>query len=214
MTSALKKKLDEIRAIAPELNSAIDEANGIVKHVEKVLVEEAAIGVSAEADAFLTRMEASTAFLEEQVVEKLVRYRLCFGRVNGAYCINVMRTEYGDFNGAFTREEDSDLTPWSSCDRDTRIAAFEKLPQLIDVIIDKARKLAESTKRTVDVVRELIMDESIPNEIGAPESFEDKMKKIDPRRGGILGGGSVDPRRGGVLGDDSTPLQGRRRPKA
>ena len=48
MTDELKRRMAKLREIAPRLNAATDQASKLVAQVEKFLVEELHIGVSAE----------------------------------------------------------------------------------------------------------------------------------------------------------------------
>ena len=52
MTDELKKRMARLRELAPRLNSATDQASRLVAMVEKFLVEELHIGISAESTEF------------------------------------------------------------------------------------------------------------------------------------------------------------------
>jgi hypothetical protein len=157
MTSAFKKKLDEIRAIGPELNSAADEANRIVKEVERVLVQETKIGVRATTSCF--GVEQRT--VDGETHKQELRRRLAFGRVNGVYCIHVDDGfyRYDEATEGMDEEVYSEHTPWSRCDRDTRLAAFEKLPELIDEIVNRAKCVVKTARETAAKVKNLIADD-------------------------------------------------------
>jgi hypothetical protein len=160
MTGPLQKQLDEVRAIARELNSAIDEVNKVVKHVETVLVKETKIGITvfSKFDSDYRRVEDEHG---ETVEEEVCSY-IKFGRIDGDYCIHITRRTFRESHagsGHFQNEIRSESTLWSGCDRETRLAAFRKLPELVQSIIDEARKLAGSAKETAAQVKELTGDE-------------------------------------------------------
>jgi hypothetical protein len=160
MTSALKKQLDEIRALAPMLNSAIDEANKIVGEVEKVLVHEAKVGVSATSGWFRSEVRRITDESTDETTDEEVRYYLGFGRVMGVYCVYIDETTYQKDNyGFFNEEVDSSKKAWSCYDRETRLESFQKLPELIDNIVTAAKELAESAKKTAAQVKAMVNDD-------------------------------------------------------
>jgi hypothetical protein len=69
-----------------------------------------------------------------------VCHHLGFGRVAGVYCIHIDSTAYHkDDYGDFNREVGSGKKAWSDCDRETRLAAFQKLPELISNLVTKAQ---------------------------------------------------------------------------
>ncbi len=48
---------------------------------------------------------------------------------------------------------------WPSCPRETKLKAFEKLPDLLDKIIEEAERLAQTSDATRVKVEEMIGDE-------------------------------------------------------
>lgn len=69
-------------------------------------------------------------------------------------------------------ELEADLIPWSRCNRETRLAAFEMLPRLMDEIIIQANRMVESARRTAARVRELIVDEQMADSANLVEIFD------------------------------------------
>ena len=66
---------------------------------------------------------------------------------------------------------------WPSCGRETKLKAFEKLPELLDKIIEEAERLAKAADNTTSKVNAMIGDEdpvepptrsSRPGDQGAP----------------------------------------------
>jgi hypothetical protein len=155
MSSKLAKSLDSLRAVVPALNAATDEANRLVKVVERVLVNELGIGISATGG----RVREFRRHADEEL-----REYLAFGRVNDSFCIYIAEDTYRrDGSGDFSEQVDSQKTPWSSCDRETRLRTFEDLPELIDGIVSEAQRLAEIGSKTAAKVKELIGDSNETN---------------------------------------------------
>jgi hypothetical protein len=152
MTDELKERMARLREIAPRLNSATDQASRLVAMVEKFLVDELHIGVSTETSPFAF----APAGQDERGNTRVASQRLAFGRVGGAYRIHVIdevgiRDEEQASQGSISRQE----TAWPSCGRETKLKAFEKLPELLDNIIKESERLAETADATVSKVGEL-----------------------------------------------------------
>jgi hypothetical protein len=182
MTDELKRRLDALRKVAPKLRAVADDANKIVKDVEKVLVEEMGIGVSATANAFLIKRQRETDD-NERVREEEVSSYLAFGRVDGSYCIHVLieHQERGD-NGWFTETVESKRVRWSQCDRETRLRAFETLPKLLDVILHFAEELAKKADATAAKIREMTTDNGVedePDQFRMPAAIKEAHARVD-----------------------------------
>ncbi len=162
MTDELKRRMARLREIAPRLNSATDKASRLVAQVEKFLVEELHIGVSAEVS--YDELPAGT---DQDNRPLKIRHSLAFGRVGGSFRIHVV-SETVAVNGGASAEAAvaHERMPWPSCTRETRLKAFEKLPELLDKIIDAAERLAESSETTRVKVEAMIADEE-PVEVGS-----------------------------------------------
>jgi hypothetical protein len=160
MVSKLNKSLNALRAIAPAINEAADEANRVVKEVEHTLVRELGIGVSATSE--VTREWRRRDVDDDgEATDEEVREYLGFGRVMGSYCIHVVESVYHkDGNGWFNDEVDMTETAWSICDRETRLRTFEGLPSLLENLAEAAKKVAESGKSTATKIRELMADDN------------------------------------------------------
>ena len=133
--------------------------------VEKTLVSELGIGVSAESRF------ASKDFLEpidpndgdSVTVKETVWWSLAFDRVNGAYRIHVLEKRCReDDQGYIDTVVNEERTLWPSCDRETKLRAFEKLPELLDKIISRVEKLAKTAEETAAKVKEMTGLGTIP----------------------------------------------------
>ncbi len=155
MTDELKRRMARLREIAPRLNAATDQVSKLVAQVEKFLVEELHIGVSAE--VFYEELPAGT---DDDNHALRVRHSLAFGRVGGSFRIHVVRETIDVDDGASARTTlAQERMPWPSCTRETKLKAFEKLPDLLDKIIEEAERLAQTSEATRVKVDAMIGEE-------------------------------------------------------
>jgi hypothetical protein len=164
MTDELKRRMAKLREIAPRLNAATDQASKLVAQVEKFLVEELHLGVSAEVG--YEELPAGTD--DDRVLR--VRQSLAFGRSGGSFRIHVLRetiTVDEDTSARTTLSRERIL--WPSCTREIKLKAFEKLPDLLDRIIDEAERLTGTSEATRAKVEEMIGGE-VPVDVGQGRS--------------------------------------------
>jgi hypothetical protein len=164
MTDELKKRMARLRELAPRLNSATDQASRLVAMVEKFLVDELHIGLSAESTEFNTWSAGN----DEDGNTQMVSQTLAFGRVGAGYRIHVLDTmgiadAQGQWQGLVSRQE----TPWPSCGRETKLRAVEMLPDLLDKIIQEAERLAETAGAAASKIGVMVGDAKMPT--GIPE---------------------------------------------
>jgi hypothetical protein len=155
MTDELRRRMAKLREIAPRLNAATDQASKLVALVEKFLVEEIRIGVSAE-----VCYEELPAGTEDDHHALRIRHSLAFGRSGASFRIHVLRETVAMDDGASaptTLAQERIL--WPSCSRETKLKAFEKLPELLDKIIEEAERLAQASEATRVKVEEMIGEE-------------------------------------------------------
>jgi hypothetical protein len=155
MTDELKKRMARLREIAPRLNNTTDQASKLVAMVEKFLAEELRIGLGAKTSEFNAWDEGNT----EDGESRRTIQNLAFGRVGAQYRIHVI-TETGILDAARCWQETTQRveTLWPSCSRETKLKAFEKLPELLDAIIASAENLAKTADETASQVEEMIGD--------------------------------------------------------
>ena len=155
MTDELKKRMAKLRAIAPLLNSETDQASKLARMVERFLVDELQIGISAECE--FDRYETGT---DGQNNPTCVVRSLAFGRTSGTFRIHVaVETGVLDHEGEWSHTIDKALIPWPSCDRESKLRAFEKLPALLDQIIGEAERLTRVADLTVAKVQKMTSEE-------------------------------------------------------
>jgi hypothetical protein len=155
MTDELKRRMAKLRDLAPRLNAATDQASRLVAAVEKFLVEELHIGVSAEVcyEELLAGNDGDDRMLR-------IRHSLAFGRGGGAFRIHVLKETVAVDDGAGARATlEQERILWPSCSRETRLKAFEKLPELLDRIIEEAERLAEASEATRVKLEQMIGEE-------------------------------------------------------
>jgi hypothetical protein len=154
MTDELKRRMARLREIAPRLNAATDAASRLVAQVEKFLVDELRIGVSAH----VSYEDAPAGTDDDRALR--TQSALAFGRVGGTFRIHVLTetTALGDGSSPHTTLSQERL-PWPSCSRETKLKAFEKLPELLDRIIEEAERLARTADDTSSKVNAMIGEE-------------------------------------------------------
>lgn len=157
MTNQLKKRLDTLRALAPRLNSVTDETSKIVAAVERTLVDELGIGVSAEvcfdSKDFVEPIDPDDG--DSGTVKEEVWRSLAFDRVNGTYRIHVLEERRREDQGCMDTVVNEERTLWPSCDRETKLLAFQELPKLLDEIISSGEVLAKMAEETAAKVKEM-----------------------------------------------------------
>jgi hypothetical protein len=156
MTEELRAQMEALRAIAPRLNGATNQAAAAIKAADDFLAE-LSLGVPAVSGPYEERSavdpdDASTG-------KDMVFSYLAYGRlgVTGRYGIHVVRrTErpvvdsWGNIESWETIGEDAQ--PWSTCPRDEKLKAFAKLPNLLGNIADAAKVLTEKAEETSALV--------------------------------------------------------------
>ena len=150
MTENLRKSLDILRNISPELNKAMDDANRVVAVVEKFLTEECNIGISA-----------SVVFEDEALAKcKFRNIYLKYGRFSNRFCIHINKriweTFHNDDGIEVQSEYDETNMAWESCPRALRLKAFKQLPQLLEKIVEETSAIISQTTGTADVVEQMM----------------------------------------------------------
>jgi hypothetical protein len=160
MSSKLETSLDALRAVMPTVNAAADQATGIVRMVEHVLVEELKVGISAESPQYLEYRRRDLDDESSRATLERVEQHIAFGRVRGTYCIHLKEVTFhqGEY-GILLDRVFSEETPWSQCDREMRLRLFAFLPGLIESIVEQAKALAKEGRATAAKVKELLEDE-------------------------------------------------------
>lgn len=156
MTDELRRRMARLRELAPRLNAATDQASRLVAAVEKFLVEEIRLGVSAE-----VAYEEVPAGADDDGRVIGIRHSLAFGRGGGSFRIHVLRETVAEGDGTSARTVlGQERILWPSCAREMKLRAFEKLPELLDRIIAEAERLAGTSEATRARVEEMIGDEA------------------------------------------------------
>jgi hypothetical protein len=152
MTDELRRRMARLREIAPHLNVATDQASKLVAMVERFLVDELHLGVSAEVS--YEELPAGTDVDERPL---RIRNSLAFGRSGASFRIHVVRETVAEDDGASAQTiVAQERILWPSCPRETKLKAFEKLPELLDKIIEEAERLARTSEATRVKVEEMI----------------------------------------------------------
>ena len=134
MVNDLRQAVNKLRALAPQLNSAVEEATRVVQVVERFLAQECQLGV--EADIPVTYNDKGKAVL-------MMRY----GPVDGAYHIALT---HSDGDARFV------TCPWLKCDRAEKLASFPALPKLLMAVAKAVEQQITSTSATVATVSQIM----------------------------------------------------------
>src|SRR5687768_2402507 len=135
MTDELRRQVQALRAIAPRLNAATDEAARIVKEVQDLLGRELSLGITATSRGFDERPAPEG---QESGRERRVSSYLAYDRVGESFRIHVYHeTCERDDDGAFTTVVAEERIPWSSCPRQLKLRSFARLPELLHQIAVK-----------------------------------------------------------------------------
>jgi hypothetical protein len=177
MTNELLRRISALRGINPRLNSVTDQVTEIVTTVEKTLVEELKIGIDAS-QWFLTEFggEQGTA----------LEHYLSFNRVGSAgfrihVAIVTVRDTSEETGKAGSQEKlKEERILWTSCNREMKLKAFEKLPDLLDSIISGAESLLQTADSTATKIKQMVGEEE--EEATASEEPEEHWLKGRSRR--------------------------------
>jgi len=164
MSDKLRERMARLRELAPRLNSATDQTSHLVTLVEKFLVDELHIGISAESTEFNSWCDGK----DEDGNTRVVRQTLAFGRVGAAHRIHVV-DEMAIVDDESGRREliGRQQTAWPSCGRETKLKAIEKLPELLDTMIAEAERVAETADLTSSKIEEMVGETKVT--VGAPQ---------------------------------------------
>jgi hypothetical protein len=148
--STLRQSIQKLRSLAPELNEAANEAVKIVQEVENLLTKELSLGIKAE-------VEVSVIQISENKCEFT---SLAHCRVNDKFRIAVVverRIEVMDDRGYKDyRWKTISETPWAECPRDVKLETFQKLPELLEKLVEEAKKAQHNVSETQKTLREII----------------------------------------------------------
>jgi len=180
MTNELLRRLAALRGINPRLNSVTDQVTEIVATVEKTLVEELKIGIDAN-QWFLTEFGGESGTSRE--------YYLAFNRVGSAgfrihVAIVTVRDRADETGKAGAQEKlNEERILWSSCSREMKLKAFEKLPELLDSVISGAESLMQTADETASKIKQMVGEEGEEHEEAAPsEDLGEPWRKRRSRR--------------------------------
>jgi hypothetical protein len=134
MSSDLSQAIGKLRALSPQLNAAVVEADRVVQLVERFLAEECGLGVEAEIPLH---------YNDKGKAVTLLRY----ASVNGAFRIAVTHT---DGSTHFVTR------PWVECDRNQRLVSFTALPKLLIAVAKSVEQQIASTTNTAGTVGQII----------------------------------------------------------
>lgn len=120
-------RMDEIRNKIGRLNEVADVANRIVEQMEATLVNDSKAGLVVETSAFDSHKEDGARWTEHLAFRRLNnRWRICV----------VIKYDHG-----------WEAVHWDQCSRDTKLQAFEKIPELLEAMRAKVGNLLDLADR-------------------------------------------------------------------
>ncbi|MDB5304020.1 MAG: hypothetical protein JWM97_1569 [Phycisphaerales bacterium] len=134
MMSDLRQAVNKLRALSPQLNSAVGEADRVVALVESFLRQECQLGVEAE---------VPLKYNEKGKPVTLLRY----AAVSGSFRIALTNT---DGETRFVTR------PWIECDRDEKLVSFAALPKLLIAVAKGVEQQIASTNTTATTVSQIL----------------------------------------------------------
>ncbi|MBM4071399.1 MAG: hypothetical protein FJ271_21045 [Planctomycetes bacterium] len=138
MVANIKKSLQSLRKLAPELNRAADDATALVRDIEKALQE---LDLGVRASVQVLKMEDDEFAC------------LTFKRIGGKFRIAVAIDEPEDDGESWKTVSE---TPWLECPRDLKLKTFPQLPALLADIETQVQRTVKSITEAGPAVRELL----------------------------------------------------------
>ncbi len=151
MSNDLRQAVNKLRALAPQLNSAVEEAHRVVQMVERFLNQECQLGVEAE---------VPVTYNDKGKASVLLRY----GPIDGAYRIAMTNS---DGESRFVTR------PWVNCDRGEKLTSFPALPKLLMAVAKSVESQIMSTSTTVATVSQIMSALSQPVHAGEVHALPD-----------------------------------------
>ena len=165
MTSELRKSVDKLRTLSPQLNKATDDANRVVQLVEKFLNDECKVGLPC----FVTIWSAQPDGDYQGSSDDYKGLFLGYERHGGSFRIVVQRNESSlDQDGHESIVQDT--RPWTESTRGEKLKTFSRLPELLDAIVAEAERTIKSAEDATDTI-EKMMAVLAPAKAKTPESF-------------------------------------------
>jgi hypothetical protein len=153
MTEPLRKSIESLRALAPKLNAATDDAARVVQMVEKFLADDCRLTLTAwvplegDGDASVEKSLGYTRLAN--------RFRIVL-RQNPS---NALENGRADGGQAYA---------WTDAPRGERLHSFRQLPELLDHIAELAQSCIKSAAETSAAVSRILENSSAPAPAPAP----------------------------------------------
>lgn len=154
MTDQVTTAIEQIRELSPKLNAATDEAAETIRLVNEFLAE-ASIGLPCEIVAESNAVDEDEDEDNGGGGRAFVYTSLAYDRLFGEYRILVRIERVTDGAGLPNYGKILSEQDWQSCPRDLKLKTFEKLPELLEKIAEKAKESIEATSATAATVRKI-----------------------------------------------------------
>jgi hypothetical protein len=143
MIEQMRQHLVRLRDLTAQLNSHSDDANRVAMAVESFLTDTCHVGV--EGQVWIDGYEENGDPGWSRV--------LVYGRYNGQYRLYVAETDYRDVG---PDGPEGTQTLWANCPRDIRLAAYEKLPDLLANLVGRVEARIEKIRACTEAINEII----------------------------------------------------------
>jgi hypothetical protein len=141
MTEPLRKSIESLRALAPKLNAATDDAARVVQMVERFLAEDCRLTLTAW---------VPLAGDGDASVEKSLGYTRLANRFRIVLRQNPSNgLEHG-------RADSGQAYAWTDAPRGERLNSFRQLPELLDHIAELAQSCIKSAAETSSAVSKIL----------------------------------------------------------
>jgi hypothetical protein len=152
MTAELKKSVDKLRSLSPQLNAAAEQASRVVQLVETFLNDECKAGMPCSVTVW-TKMPDHEQYATVDDFEGLL---LGYDRVGGKFRI-VVQSNTKELNHETEKDEITvNVTPWSDSPKAEKLKSFARLPMLLENIASEIEYSIKSTGETAATIDQIM----------------------------------------------------------
>ena len=152
MTMELRKSLDELRTLSPQLNKATDDANRVVQLVEKFLNDECRIGLRSYVTIWTDKPDHEQYLGIDDFAGLLLGYDRCG---SAGFRIVIQRNEDKEESEG-NKYIAKDIRPWAESARGDKLKSFPGIPQLLKKIVAEAEQAIASASKTSKAIDEMM----------------------------------------------------------
>jgi hypothetical protein len=143
MAEQMREHLVRLRELTAQLNEHSDEVNRVAMAVERFLSADCKVGVEGQ-------VVIDYRYDEDMLVwQRTLKY----SRLQGEFRLHLV-----DWDLVSGDPEGPDQTPtlWANCSRDDRLAAYEKLPALLEILVENLAARVEKIRVNSQAINEIL----------------------------------------------------------